>query len=57
MSERETNNTILVPIDFSEISMNALDHAVQLAKIYKNEITLLYIFEERPIASILGYSN
>ena len=54
MSERETNNTILVPIDFSEISMNALDHAVQLAKIYKNEITLLYIFEERPIASILG---
>jgi nucleotide-binding universal stress UspA family protein len=57
MSERETNNTILVPVDFSEISMNALDHAVQLAKIYKNDITLLYIFEERPIASILGVSR
>lgn len=57
MSVRETNNTILVPVDFSEVSMNALDHAVQLAKIYNNEITLLYIFEERPVAAILGLNK
>lgn len=54
MSDKESNNNILVPIDFSDVSMNALDHAVKLAKIYGNEITLLYIFEERPISAILG---
>jgi nucleotide-binding universal stress UspA family protein len=54
MSDRESNNNILVPVDFSEVSMRALDHAVKLAKIYGNEITLLYIFEERPVAAILG---
>jgi nucleotide-binding universal stress UspA family protein len=43
---RKTNNNILVPIDFSAISDNALSHAVKIAKVYNNEITLLYILEE-----------
>ncbi len=43
------NNTILVPIDFSEMSLNALDHAIEIAKKYKNEITLLHIVEDGEI--------
>ncbi len=43
---RKTNNNILVPIDFSAISDNALSHAIKIAKVYNNEITLLYILEE-----------
>ena len=42
----KTNNNILVPIDFSEIAMDALDHAVVMAKKYNNEITLLHIEDD-----------
>jgi nucleotide-binding universal stress UspA family protein len=44
--ERKTNNFILVPTDFSEVANNALNHAVTVAKAYKNGITLLSIIEE-----------
>jgi len=40
------NNTILVPIDFSEISLSALDHAKAMATKYNNEITLLHIEDD-----------
>ncbi len=40
------NNTILVPVDFSQISLNALDHAVVMAKKYDNEITLIHIEDD-----------
>ena len=43
---RNTNNNILVPIDFSPIADNALTHAIKIAKVYNNEITLMYILEE-----------
>ncbi len=33
---------ILVPVDFSDISLNALDHAVNLAKLNKASITLIH---------------
>jgi nucleotide-binding universal stress UspA family protein len=36
---------ILVPIDFSETSMKALDHAVYVAKINKADLTLINIVE------------
>ncbi len=36
---------ILVPIDFSEPSKNALDFAVDFAGIFKADLTLLYIVE------------
>lgn len=36
---------ILIPIDFSETSMLALDHAVNMAKLCKAEITLINVYE------------
>ncbi len=54
---RKTNNNILVPIDFSEISENALNHAVKVAKIYSNEITLLYIMEESFLSGLFSAGN
>ena len=41
-----TNNTVLVPIDFSEVSVNALQHAVAVANKYGNDITLLHIEDD-----------
>jgi nucleotide-binding universal stress UspA family protein len=43
---RNNNNNILVPTDFSEIAHNALGHALKIADVYKNEITLLNIQDE-----------
>jgi nucleotide-binding universal stress UspA family protein len=37
---------ILVPIDGSESSLNALRHAVNLAKIHSSEITVISVIEE-----------
>lgn len=39
-------NKILVPIDFSEQSVIALDQSYNLAKEYNAEITLLYVIED-----------
>ncbi|MCO6495752.1 MAG: universal stress protein [Bacteroidetes bacterium] len=50
----ENNNTILVPYDFSEIAENALGHAVKIAKIYNNKITLLHIVEDNLLESVFG---
>lgn len=38
-------NKILVPIDFSALSLNALHHAVKLAQRTKAKITLLYVVQ------------
>lgn len=40
-----TIKKILVPVDFSETSLNALDHAVALAKVYGAEVTVLNVVE------------
>ena len=45
---------ILVPIDFSEISKDALPWAVFLAAQFKAEIVLLHIEEKFPIDHLLG---
>ena len=52
--ERNTNNFILVPTDFSEVANNALNHAVTVAKAYKNGITLLSIIEESFLGGIFS---
>jgi len=36
---------ILVPVDFSEYSKKALDYAVQFAKQFNSELTLIYVIE------------
>jgi nucleotide-binding universal stress UspA family protein len=37
---------ILVPVDGSEHSLNALKHAVNLAKVHNSEITVISVIEE-----------
>lgn len=44
--QRKTNNLILVPTDFSEVANNAVNHAIAVAKAYKNGITLINIIDE-----------
>ncbi len=36
---------ILVPIDFSDTSLIALEYATQMAKLYKAGLTLVHVFE------------
>lgn len=38
---------ILVPIDFSDVSEFAIDHAIEIAKIFKHKIYLLHVFNRR----------
>jgi nucleotide-binding universal stress UspA family protein len=39
-------NQILIPIDFSDQALIALDQSYNLAKFYKAELTLLYVIDE-----------
>ena len=39
---------ILCPVDFSEISRHALDHAAAIALWYEARLTVLYVFVNRP---------
>ncbi|PHX91804.1 MAG: hypothetical protein CK532_06395 [Flavobacteriales bacterium] len=52
--QRKTNNSILVPIDFSDAAENALKHAVAIAKLYRNAITLLYVLKGTAFGSLLS---
>src|SRR5688500_8871579 len=42
---------ILCPIDFSDFSRRALDHAVAIARWYDSTITLLHVFSVVPVAA------
>jgi nucleotide-binding universal stress UspA family protein len=42
---------ILCPIDFSDYSRHALDHAVAIARRYESTITVLYVFPTIPVAA------
>ena len=35
---------VLCPVDFSEISQHALDHAAAIARWHEARLTLLYVF-------------
>lgn len=39
---------ILCPVDFSETSRHAVDHALAIARWYEARLTLLYVFATRP---------
>jgi nucleotide-binding universal stress UspA family protein len=45
---------ILVPVDFSDHSARALDHAIGLAKVFGAEIDLLHSYEVTPIVTLYG---
>lgn len=49
----QNTNKILVPVDFSEQSLIALDQSYNLAKEYNAEITLLYVIEDNSLLAKL----
>lgn len=42
---------ILCPIDFSDYSRRALDHAVAIARWYDSSVTVLHVFSAAPVAA------
>lgn len=55
--ETASKNTILVPIDFSDIAQNALNHAISVAKHFNNNIALLHVLEEAFLSGLLNFSK
>ena len=45
---------VLIPIDFSEQSLIALDQSYNLAKFYNAELTLLHVIETGNVFNIFG---
>ena len=43
---------VLCPVDFSDISQHALDHAAAIARWYEARLTLLYVFPNFPVVDI-----
>jgi nucleotide-binding universal stress UspA family protein len=43
---------ILCPVDFSQTSQHALDHAAAIARWYKARLTLLYVFVNLPVMDV-----
>lgn len=41
--EKAAKQQILVPFDFSEVSVNALEYAVEIARIFKSELSILCV--------------
>ena len=44
-------NRVLCPVDFSEFSRHALDHAVAIARQYGGRVTALYVIP--PVVSLI----
>ena len=42
---------ILCPIDFSDYSRRALDHAIAIARWYESTVTVLQVFSPAPVAA------
>ncbi len=47
----QERDTILVPTDFEDVSEFAIDHAVEIAKIFKHKICLLHVFSKRSVGT------
>lgn len=43
---------ILCPVDFSDHSRRALDHAMAIARWYKSTVTVLHVFSPPPVAAV-----
>jgi len=55
--ETTTKNTILVPVDFSDIANHALNHAVQVATHFNNDLALLHVVEESILPNFLSFGK
>jgi hypothetical protein len=53
----KNKNIMLVPVDFSDISLNALHHAAQVAKHFNNDLVLLSILEDDFLSNIFSFSK
>jgi nucleotide-binding universal stress UspA family protein len=42
---------ILCPVDFSDFSRRALDHALAIARWYESQVTVLHVFSAAPVTS------
>lgn len=42
----ESGKKIVVPWDFTDVAQNALAHAIKIAKVLENSITLLHIAKD-----------
>src|SRR6186713_3311333 len=42
---------ILCPVDFSDYSRRALDHAIAIARWYESTVTALHVFSAAPVAA------
>ena len=51
------NHMIVVPVDFSPSSNNALEYAIEMAKLFNNKILLVYAMHESKFASIFTGSD
>jgi nucleotide-binding universal stress UspA family protein len=49
-----TFKKILVPIDFSEYSLQALKYVADFAKVFDSEVLLIYVVEPLSIPPILA---
>ncbi len=56
-SNQTKKNIMLVPVDFSEISLLALNHAAQVAKHFDNDLVLVNILEEDFLSSVFSFSK
>ncbi|MDF2958037.1 MAG: Nucleotide-binding universal stress protein [Candidatus Alkanophagales archaeon MCA70_species_1] len=48
---------ILLPVDGSAASLKAMEHAIELAKVFNAEIRVLYVMNEVAIAALLKFSG
>ena len=48
---------ILIPLDFSETSLLALEHATFMARFYKADITLLHVIESAIFTSAITFHD
>lgn len=55
--ETKKKNTILVPLDFSDIATHALNHAIEVAKQFDNTLALLHVVEEAMLSSFLSFGK
>ena len=53
MNKETAIKTLLIPIDFSETSMLALDHATHLAKIEDSKVILIHVLKAGSYVNIL----
>ena len=55
--ETISKNTILVPVDFSEIADFAVHHAVSVAKHFNNNIALLHVLDESFFSGLFSFGK